>query len=101
MPSMTLLSHMKKINFKISVTIFKEGNNFVAYTPALDLSTSGKTFEQVRKRFTEAVDVFFEEIEKMGTTDEVLGGLGWRKIKQEWKPIAPVAHEMQEFQLSV
>jgi hypothetical protein len=91
---------MKKINFKIPVTIFKEKDMFVAYTPALDLSTSGKTFVQVRKRFAEAINIFFEEIERMGTIDEVLGGLGWRKIKQEWRPLAPVAHEMQEFQLS-
>jgi len=97
---MTLLSHMKKINFKIPVTIFKEKNIFVAYTPALDLSTSGKTFAQVRERFAEAINIFFEEIERMGTTDEVLSGLGWQKIKQEWRSLVPLAHEMQEFQLS-
>jgi len=91
---------MKKINFKIPVTIFKEGNMFVAHTPALDLSTSGKTFAQVRERFAEAITIFFEEIEKMGTTDEVLGSLGWQKIKQKWRPLAPVAHEMQTFQFS-
>ena len=91
---------MKKINFKIPVTIFKEGNMFVAHTPALDLSTSAKTFAQVRERFAEAIAIFFEEIEKMGTTDEVLGSLGWQKIKQEWRPLAPVAHEMQTFQLT-
>jgi len=91
---------MKKINFKIPVTIFKEGNMFVAHTPALDLSTSGKTFAQVRERFSEIIGIFFEEIERMGTTDEVLGGLGWQKVKQEWRPSVPVAHEMQTFQLS-
>ena len=72
MPSMTLLSHMKKINFKIPVTIFKERNMFVAYTPALDLSTSGKTFAQVKERFAEAINIFFEEIERMGTTEVIL-----------------------------
>ena len=54
---------MKKINFKIPVTIFKEKDMFVAYTPALDLSTSGKTFAQVRERIREAINVFFEEID--------------------------------------
>jgi len=92
---------MKKFNFKIPVTIFKEGNMFVAYTPALDLSTSGKTFAQVKERFAEAITVFFEEIEKMGTKDEVLSSLGWQKTKQEWRPLAPVAHEMQAFQVAV
>lgn len=91
---------MEKLNFKIPVTIFKEGNIFVAYTPALDLSTSGKTFAQVRERFAEAITIFFEEIEKMGTKDEVLGSFGWQKTKQEWRPLSPVAHEMQEFQVA-
>ena len=59
---------MKKLNFKIPVTIFKEGDMFVAYTPALDLSTSGKTFVQVRERFSEAIAIFFEEIEKLGVS---------------------------------
>lgn len=96
-----VIKTMKKFSFKIPVTIFKEGDIFVAYTPALDLSTSGKTFDQVKKRLSEAVGIFFEEIEKMGTTDEVLGSLGWQKVKQEWQPIIPVAHEMLEFQLVV
>lgn len=88
------------MNFKIPVTIFREGSVFVAYTPALDLSTSGKTFIQVKKRFSEAVNIFFEEIERMGTTNETLSNLGWQKIKQEWKPLMPIAHEIQEFQFS-
>ncbi|PIZ71389.1 MAG: hypothetical protein COU83_03035 [Candidatus Portnoybacteria bacterium CG10_big_fil_rev_8_21_14_0_10_40_22] len=91
---------MKKINFKIPVTIFKEGNIFVAYTPALDLSTSGRTFAQVKKRFSEAVAIFFEEVERMGTADEALTNLGWQKVKQEWRPLTPIVHEIQEFQFS-
>ncbi len=63
---------IKKFNFKIPVSIFKEGDMFVAYTPALDLSTSGKTFIQVRERFTETISIFFEEIEKMGTMEAIL-----------------------------
>ena len=87
---------MKKFNFKLPVTIFREEDAFIAYTPALDLSTSGKNLHQVKRRFTEVVSIFFEELEKMGTTEEVLKDLGWKKHKQTWKPFVPIAHELQE-----
>lgn len=45
----------KTIKAELPVIIFKEGKKFVAYSPALDLSTCANTFEQVRKRFAEAV----------------------------------------------
>ena len=71
---------MKNINiqFGLPVTILKEGNSFVAYTPALDLSTSGVSFEDAQKNFIEAVNIFFEELIEMGTLDEVLTELGWQ-----------------------
>ena len=43
----------------------------MAYTPALDLSTSGTTLEEAKKNFTEAVEIFFDEIVKMGTLEDV------------------------------
>lgn len=72
------------VNFaaKLPVSVFKEGKHYIAYTPVLDLSTSANTYEEVKKRFTEIVGIFFEQIIKKGTLDEILGGLGWRKIKK-------------------
>lgn len=65
-------------NYNLPVFIIKEGKNYIAYTPALDLSTSGKDYEEVRKRFHEIVNIFFEEIVKKGTMEEALKELGWR-----------------------
>ena len=45
----------------------------MAYSPAIDLSTCGDNEAQARKRFIEAASIFFDEINTMGTTDEVLG----------------------------
>lgn len=45
----------------LPVSVLKEGKRFVAYAPALDLSTSGKTYEEAKERFEEAVTLFFEE----------------------------------------
>jgi len=90
---------MKKINFQASlpVTFLREGKQFVAYTPSLDLSTSGATFEQAKKHFGKVVQIFFDECLRMGTLDIVLFDLGWTKQKSEWKPPMVVAQDTQMF----
>ena len=79
----------------------REGDQFVAYTPALDLSTAGSTFEQAKKRFAEAVHIFVEECLKMDTLAAVLEGLGWVRHRSEWVPPIVVAQESQTFNLPV
>ena len=70
---------MIKLNLQLPVSIFREGKHFIAHTPVLDLSTSGKNYEEVKKRFNEVASIFFEELVKKGTLDEVLESLGWQK----------------------
>ncbi len=70
----------------LPVSVLKEEGRYVAYTPALDLSTSGESEMQVKQRFGEAVRLFFEELVKMGTLDEVLSELGWKKLERNWQP---------------
>lgn len=53
---------------QLPVSFLREGKRFIAYTPALDLSTSGKTFEEAKEHFVEASELFFEELDRMGTT---------------------------------
>lgn len=63
---------IKKREIKLSFQIFKEGRSFVAYSPALELSTFGKTEVEARKNFAEAVELFFDEIEESGNLEWVL-----------------------------
>lgn len=93
---------MKKMKLEISlpVTIFKEGKSYVAYSPALDLSTSASTFEKAQSRFSEAVEVFFDELSHMGTTDKVLAELGWQKVKSSWHPPVVVSNYIQPMTFS-
>lgn len=86
---------MKKIEYNIPVSFFKEGESFIAFSPVLDLSTCGKTFEQAKKRFEEASEIFFEELKKKGTLQDVLMGLGWQKNQQYLMPPVFVAQECQ------
>jgi hypothetical protein len=73
---------------EIPVIFFKEGKKVIAFSPALDLSTCGNTEKEARKRFAEAVKIFFDEISRMGTLDDVLTECGWRKVTSEhsWSP---------------
>ena len=52
---------MAKMAFHTNLTVnfLREGKRFIAYSPALDLSTSGKTYEEARQRFQEAAQLFF------------------------------------------
>ncbi|MBI3420770.1 MAG: hypothetical protein HY006_01780 [Candidatus Sungbacteria bacterium] len=86
---------------KLSVVFLREGRRFVAYAPALDLSTSGKSFEEVKKRFEEITQIFFEELARKGTTKEVLGSLGWGQHDRTWDPPLVIGHESQTIRLPV
>lgn len=77
---------MKKFTFSLPVLITKQGKRFVAYTPALDISTSGKSEKDVKSKFEEMTNIFLEEIHEAGTEKEVLQELGWRKIEKKWTP---------------
>lgn len=90
-----------QVEVKIPVTFFREGKKLIAYTSSLDLATSGKDISQAKKRFTEAVEIFFEELLGKGTLDEVLHDLGWQKINKSWSPPTPVAHEMEEIEVPI
>ena len=87
--------------FNLPVSIFKEGDYFIAYTPALDLSTAGKTFRQVKQRFQEVVKIFFEEIANRGTLEEVLSELGWNKLQKQWSPPPVIAHEPERVKVAL
>lgn len=92
---------MKKSSFQIGlpITIFKEGKSYVAYSPALDLSTSASTFEKAQSRFLDATKLFLEELVEMGTVDQVLTGLGWQKVKTNWQPPVVVSNYTQPVSL--
>ncbi len=81
-------SKRKLTQFNLFIEIFKEGKFFIARAPLLDLAVQGKTEEETRKRFVDAVLIFFEELENMGTTNKVLYELGWVKTENQWRPPA-------------
>ncbi|MFH1145394.1 MAG: hypothetical protein V1707_00300 [bacterium] len=89
------------IQFSVPVSILREGKQFVAYSPALDLSTAAKSYQQAVDRFHEAAELFFEEIVKKNTWEEVLQELGWERVRTKWMPPMVVAHETQAVRMQV
>ena len=94
---------MPKMNIlmKLPVIFLREKKKFVAYSPVLDLSTAGKNFQEAQKRFEEIAFIFFKEIIKKGTINEVLEELGWQKVKKEWKPPVMISHHAETISVPI
>ena len=88
-----------KAKLKLSIRITKQGKRFVAWAPAFDLSTSGRTVKEAQHRFEEASQLFIDELIEAGTLDEVLSGLGWKKSQQSW--VAPKVVKEQTMNVTV
>lgn len=88
--------HKIKIEGMLAVVYFKEADAFVAYSPALDLSSYGSSFQEAKDNFRETLDIFFDDLIKRGTLEDVLEEYGWEKIEKptlHWSPPAFIGEE--------
>jgi predicted RNase H-like HicB family nuclease len=90
-----------KIATKVPVSFFKEGNMFIAHSPVLDLSTCGNTFDEAKKNFEDALDIFIEECLSHNTLANALEMLGWKKQTNKWNPPIFVGQESIPFSIPV
>lgn len=77
-----------KIEFHINY--FEEDGVIIALCPELQVSSFGDTLEEAENSIKEAIDLFFEGCESLGTLNEVLEESGFKKINDKWilrKPI--------------
>jgi predicted RNase H-like HicB family nuclease len=89
------------IQMELPVIIIREAEQFVAYSPVLELCTSGDSIESAKKNFEEMVDIFFDEIIEAGTLAEVLSDLGWEKENHNWMPPEIIAQPTQSIRLKL
>ena len=85
----------EQIQMEIPVIVLREADQFVAYSPVLELCTSGESVEDAQKNFEEIVAIFFDEIIEAGTLDEVLSDLNWKKEDDHWMPPEIIAQSTQ------
>jgi predicted RNase H-like HicB family nuclease len=60
------------MEIQFTTQVFKEGRTYVAHARELDVSSCGGTGERALKNLKEAVRLFLEEADKMGTLDQIL-----------------------------
>ena len=65
------------MEIQFTTRIFKEGRRFIAHALELDVSSCGGTKEKALKNLKEAVRLFVEEAEKMGTLKQILEESGF------------------------
>jgi predicted RNase H-like HicB family nuclease len=76
--------------------IFKEGETFVSYCPELSVASCGDSVEEARRRLPEAVRLFLEESQRMGTLEEILHEEGFVRhdgTGLSWSPPPLIATE--------
>lgn len=77
-----------KIN--VHIDYFEENDVIVALCPELQVSSFGDTIEEAEKSIREALELFFEGCENLGTIQEVLEESGFIKTGNEWILRKPV-----------
>ena len=77
-----------KVSFSVGVYLFKEGETFIAYCPALDVSGYGNTETESKESFAQSVGMYIEYCLHKNTLVQDLQKHGWsiksmkqRKIK--------------------
>ena len=87
---------MKQVIAKIPYIVIKEARSYTAYSPALDLSSCGKSYKEAQQMFHKAATLFVTELDKMGTLEEVLQECGWKKVGKELLAPEIVGNESDE-----
>ena len=71
------------MQIQFTTRLFKEGRMYVAQALELDVSSCGRTGEKALKNLKQAVTLFLEEAEKMGTLEQILEEAGYGKNQQK------------------
>jgi len=85
------------MDIQFTSRVFKEGRTFVAHALELDVSSCGSSAERAIKNLKEAVRLFLEECEKMGTLKRVLEEAGYTGSGQMLR--GPKTVSMQQISL--
>ena len=65
--------------------LLKEGDTYVAYSPEFDLSSCGDTVDAARRNLHQAVILFVQEAQRMGTLNSILEEAGYRPKADRWE----------------
>jgi len=81
--------------------VWREGRQYVAHAMPLDVMSAGSTPEEARHALSEAVKVFLETANDIGTLDEVLSESGYEFHEGAWRGPHWVGIEQDSLSLAV
>lgn len=81
----TQQGRLTQAEVEVLLVLDDDTSQYVAYCPALELSSYGDTEAEAEAAFEEALQFFIQDTAERGTLDQLLLALGWRLVK---KPIA-------------
>ena len=70
-------------NLVVTEEIWKEGNMYTAYCPALDVVSCGRDIEEARRNLLEVIEIQLEEAAKLGTLRAFFEKFGCRYVRQK------------------
>ncbi len=76
----------KDLSVELEVLIVKDGGQFVAYCPALELSGYGDTVKEAKYSFQASIDIFLKDTQEKGTLQKILIELGWTLNRDYYTP---------------
>jgi predicted RNase H-like HicB family nuclease len=83
-----------KSNIQFRAEFFEEDGQVVGLVPDLNVSSFGDNLKEARVSLNEALTLFLEECERMGTLEEVLEESGYQKQSDNgsvrWQAREPV-----------
>ena len=74
------------MKIELHIDYFEEDGSIVAHCPELQVSSFGDTLVEAEKSIKEALDLFFEGCESLGSLNDVLEESGFKKSKDKWIP---------------
>ena len=73
----------------LNVIVKEENKGYSVICPELNVASQGETFEEAISNIKEAVELYIESAEELGTLDEVLEQLGLTKEDLKKKSLMP------------
>lgn len=78
------------MKIELRVDYFEEDDLIVALCPDLQVSSYGNSLEEAEISIKEALELFFEGCESLGTLQEVLEEAGFKKKGNHWLRRQPI-----------
>ncbi len=85
----------------LQVFLFKEEDQYITYSPAIQLSAYGDTAEEAKDAFDEQFQIFLEFTMNKNTLLDVLLDLGWTVTKKPRPKFSPPKYDPEQVMQSM